>query len=119
MGKQLQKGNLRPRRLSNRYRHAKASGQQSPNSATPTAQRAPPLATPARPSTPHANSHEAAWARLENILETGTGPIRYTDIPWPPAFGSGAINMVSSDRNSHAAKRQITTALRRWHPDKW
>jgi len=62
--------------------------------------------------------HESAWTRLEGFLESGSGPIRFVDIPWP-ADASGSITGVLPGDPVPVAKRRLAAALRRWHPDKW
>mmetsp|Transcript_45283 Transcript_45283/g.96753 ORF Transcript_45283/g.96753 Transcript_45283/m.96753 type:complete len:387 (+) Transcript_45283:3-1163(+) len=63
-----------------------------------------------------AEEHEAAWAKLETALESGTGCIRFADIPWPEGT---CITGVSPGDSASVAKRRLAGALRRWHPDKW
>lgn len=62
--------------------------------------------------------HEAAWARLEAHLESGSGPIHFSDIPWPDGHPS-SLTGVAPGESGPAAKRRLAVALRRWHPDKW
>jgi len=68
---------------------------------------------------PPTNLNDDAWKQLEVKLEKGIGPIHFTDIPWPPEVGPGAIVLAPRDRQGPLAKRHFTSALRRWHPDKW
>lgn len=64
-----------------------------------------------------AERHEAAWARLEASVESGTGPIHYVDIPWPPDGASITGRLPGA--TAAEAKKSLVAALRRWHPDKW
>lgn len=63
-----------------------------------------------------AEEAEAAWARLEVLLENGE-PIFFESIPWPKG-GCGITGVLPGDSRP-AAKRKLAGALRRWHPDKW
>jgi len=75
---------------------------------------------PVAPSTARSSSMPARrpchdqWAKLEANMEAGHA-VRFVDIPWPKA----AIIGVVEDDSPGVAKRKLTAALRRWHPDKW
>mmetsp|Transcript_46119 Transcript_46119/g.84493 ORF Transcript_46119/g.84493 Transcript_46119/m.84493 type:complete len:571 (+) Transcript_46119:51-1763(+) len=64
-----------------------------------------------------ANSSEAAWSRVDALLETHNCPIYFVDIPWPAS--SGSITGITSAESAASAKKKLALALRRWHPDKW
>lgn len=50
-------------------------------------------------------------------MDSSSGPIHFTDIPWPS--GSASITGVVPGDTIPVAKRKLANALRRWHPDKW
>lgn len=78
----------------------------------------PMVLDPAAAAAARASEHDAAWMALEARLEAADSrPIRFADVPWPE--GSASITGVLPSDAAPVAKRKLTAALRRWHPDKW